>query len=647
VTFLATGVASSLESAYWRGVHSSPYLGPSWRWFRFLGRGVFFPAIRAVVSTLSCFNHRVNFLEANVKFRTVPELVTSAAEPGFLRGEVGEKSKRLDAFVSGEGFRKEASKKKRRASNAIPSSSSRRDDSDGFPEVVRRMKRLGVESVYCWHALFGYWGGLHPDAEAMKRFNPKLVTPRHTPGLLAVEPSQAWDPITLGGVGVAAKTEDLGVFYDDLHAYLARAGVDGVKVDGQALVGGLGHERGGGPAFARRLHASLESSVKKHFPTNGLINCMCHSTENILNFKESALARVSDDFYPTNRASHTVHLVNVAYNSMFMGEIVVPDWDMFQSHCGQAGALHAAARAVGGCPVYVSDAPGKHDFELLRKLVFPSGKVLRASLPGRPTRDCVFSDPCSDSVSALKIWNSNPGNGSRSAGVVGCFNVQGASWSRRRGIFVEHDEKDPSVDAFVVASVRPGDVETLRGRSRVSGGRGSAAAGAEARFAAASHRGGEIRIMRLGDSWRVRLRPKQWEIYAIAEIREHRFEGGSVEWAFVGLTGMLNGGGAVSEDWTTVSDESESKSESESKRDSKRDPESKPIALTASCEAYGCGSLAAYASRKPSSVTVNGVEVVFQWRPTDVAAAAGGRVLMPLGTSEGRHRVSMRFASRE
>ena len=26
-----------------------------------------------------------------------------------------------------------------------------------------------------------------------------------------------------------------------------------------------------------------------------------------------------------------------------------------------AGALHAAARAVGGCPVYVSDAPGAHD----------------------------------------------------------------------------------------------------------------------------------------------------------------------------------------------------------------------------------------------------------------------------------------------
>ena len=78
--------------------------------------------------------------------------------------------------------------------------------------------------------------------------------------------------------------------------------MDGIKVDGQAVVGGLGGGVGGGPALARRLHEALEASAATHFPTNGLINCMCHSSENILNFSGSALARVSDDFYPTNRA---------------------------------------------------------------------------------------------------------------------------------------------------------------------------------------------------------------------------------------------------------------------------------------------------------------------------------------------------------
>jgi raffinose synthase len=45
-----------------------------------------------------------------------------------------------------------------------------------------------------------------------------------------------------------------------------------------------------------------------------------------------------------------------------------------------------------------SDAPGKHDFELLKRIVLPDGSVLRALLPGRPTKDCLFTDPARDGV---------------------------------------------------------------------------------------------------------------------------------------------------------------------------------------------------------------------------------------------------------
>ncbi|KAF7001556.1 hypothetical protein CFC21_017205 [Triticum aestivum] len=46
---------------------------------------------------------------------------------------------------------------------------------------------------------------------------------------------------------------------------------------------------------------------------------------------------------------------------------------------------HAAAWAIDGCAIYVSDKPENHDFDLLRKLVFPDGSILRAKLPGRQT----------------------------------------------------------------------------------------------------------------------------------------------------------------------------------------------------------------------------------------------------------------------
>ena len=79
-----------------------------------------------------------------------------------------------------------------------------------------------------------------------------------------------------------------------------------------------------------------------------------------------------------------------------------PDWDMFQSKHPAAKA-HAAARAVSGAAVYVSDYPGQHDFGLLKQLVLPDGSVLRARLPGRPTADCLFTDVLRDGKSLLKV----------------------------------------------------------------------------------------------------------------------------------------------------------------------------------------------------------------------------------------------------
>lgn len=66
---------------------------------------------------------------------------------------------------------------------------------------------------------------------------------------------------------------------DGKHCYLP-AGITGVKVDCQAGVGLIGSAMGGGPAVAQQYHIALEDSIKKHFPGNDCINCMCHSTEN-------------------------------------------------------------------------------------------------------------------------------------------------------------------------------------------------------------------------------------------------------------------------------------------------------------------------------------------------------------------------------
>jgi hypothetical protein len=63
----------------------------------------------------------------------------------------------------------------------------------------------------------------------------------------------------------------------------------------------------------------------------------------------------------------------------------------------------ATAAAAAGGPVYVSDRPGQHDFDILRRLVLPDGSVLRCQLPGRPTPDCLLCDVSRDGKTVLKV----------------------------------------------------------------------------------------------------------------------------------------------------------------------------------------------------------------------------------------------------
>jgi len=364
--------------------------------------------------------------------------------------------------------------------------------------LVRELKAdYGLQYTYCWHALTGYWLGVDPKAPGMSRYKPVIQYPcinphfDYTPGLLSAEPTMAWNPSAFVGVGVVPP-ENIGAFFDELHESLRDAGVDGVKCDAQAAITMLGAGFGGGPKITRRYVHALEKSVTEHLSGN-CINCMCHPTENIYSYQKTAVARASDDFYPREPASHTVHILNVVYNTLFLGEVVHPDWDMFQSE-HPAARLHAAARAVGGCAVYTSDRPDVHDFDLLRKLVFPDGSVLRARLPGRPTRDCLFSDVATDGVTALKVpraparrppgaaaqgslsdrchidqpmntthhkrlcrWLLQVWNRNLHGGVIGAFNLQGASWDRTLRNFRVPEEPPGAV----TARLKPADVEGL------------------------------------------------------------------------------------------------------------------------------------------------------------------------------------------
>ncbi|MCD7450565.1 flavodoxin-like fold protein [Datura stramonium] len=444
-----------------------------------------------------------------------------------------------------------------------------KDPAMGLRHVVTNIKdQHNLKYVYVWHALAGYWGGVRPGVPEMEHYESKLSFPVSSPGAESQEPDDALSSLTKNGLGLV-NPEKVYNFYNELHSYLASAGIDGVKVDVQNILETLGAGHGGRVKLTRKYHQALEASIARNFPDNGIISCMSHSNDSLFSAKRSAVIRASDDFWPRNPASHTIHIASVAYNTIFLGEFMQPDWDMFHSVHPMA-EYHGAARAVGGCAIYVSDKPGQHDFSLLKKLVLPDGSILRAKLPGRPTRDCLFSDPARDGTSLLKIWNLNDFNG-----VIGVFNCQGAGWCRVGKKNLIHDYQPGTITGIV----RANDVNYLP-KIAHDGWTGDTIL--------YSHLHRELINLPKNASFPITLKAKEYEVFTVVPINEMSTES---RFAPIGLVNMFNSGGAIKE----LKYETEGRSG------------------LISMKVRGCGMFGAYSSTKPKGIQVDNEEVQFDY----------------------------------
>lgn len=457
---------------------------------------------------------------------------------------------------------------------------------DGFRDIITEIKEdHSVKYVYVWHAITGYWGGVKPGAAEMKHYESKLAYPKTSPGVQGNEHVDYLDnslvTMTKNGLGLV-NPEKVFNFYDELHSYLASAGIDGVKVDVQNVLETLGAGHGGRVSLARKYHKALEASITRNFPDNGIISCMSHNTDGLYSSKRTAVIRASDDFWPRDPASHTIHIASVAYNSIFLGEFMQPDWDMFHSLHPMAG-YHGAARAIGGCAIYVSDKPGHHDFDLLRKLVLPDGSILRAKLPGRPTRDCLFSDPTRDGKSVLKIWNMND-----YTGVIGVFNCQGAGWCKVGKRNVVHEEQPDTISGVV----RAHDVNYLN-KIADAGWNGDAIVYA--------HLAGEVVYLPQIVSLPVTLKAREYEVFTVVPAKQ--LSNGAI-FAPIGLTKMFNSGGAIKALLYEV--------------------ESSMVSL----KVRGCGAFGAYSSIQPKKICVDDEEIDFEYEETS------GLVTLTLATPQ-------------
>ncbi|KAJ9152658.1 hypothetical protein P3X46_026204 [Hevea brasiliensis] len=389
-----------------------------------------------------------------------------------------------------------------------------------------------VDYVYVWHALCGYWGGLRPNVPGL----PETVVekPKLSPGLKLTMEDLAVDKIVNTGVGLV-RPEKVDDMYEGLHSHLKKVGIDGVKVDVIHLLEMVCENYGGRVDLAKAYYKALTASVRKHFNGNGVIASMEHCNDFMfLGTEAISLGRVGDDFWCIDPSGDPngafwlqgCHMVHCAYNSLWMGNFIHPDWDMFQS-THPCAEFHAASRAISGGPIYISDSVGNHNFPLLKRLVLPDGSILRCQYYALPTKDCLFEDPLHDGKTMLKIWNLN-----KFTGVIGAFNCQGGGWckeTRRNKCASQFSHK-------VTAKTNAKDIEWKSGKNPIS------IEGIQV-FAMYLSQAKKLVLCNPNENIEIALEPFHFELVTISPVNIIAEK--SIQFAPIGLVNMLNTGGAI------------------------------------------------------------------------------------------------------
>ncbi|MCU0376878.1 MAG: hypothetical protein MUC78_01325 [Bacteroidales bacterium] len=227
-----------------------------------------------------------------------------------------------------------------------------------------------------WHTMNAHWQGLHPEHE-IRELDSHLVK------ITKKNNDKPFEVMMPKGDSVSSR-----IFYSALIGSAKKHGFDFIKIDNQnrqlAFYQGMSN-----PVEIVSQHAqSLESAALEL--SNGLMNCFCLDLLSLMNTKYSASSRVSVDYLLNNEAKAKSHLLQSYQNTLWMGQAVWPDHDMFHSSDKFCGRMMAVSKAMSGAPIYLSDAPVDFQDNLVMPLCYSDGELLRPLAPAIPLSESVM-----------------------------------------------------------------------------------------------------------------------------------------------------------------------------------------------------------------------------------------------------------------
>lgn len=248
--------------------------------------------------------------------------------------------------------------------------------SQGFKPLMA-LKTNKIKWTGIWHSMNAHWQGLHPEHE-IRELDAHLVKISKKNN-----ESGSFEVMMPKGDSISSQK-----FYKTLIGSTKNDGFDFVKIDNQnrqlAFYQGMSN-----PVEIVSQHAqSLECAAKEL--SNGLMNCFCLDLLSLMNTKYSATSRVSVDYLLNNEAKAKSHLLQSYQNTLWMGQAVWPDHDMFHSSDKFCGRMMAVSKAMSGAPIYLSDAPVDFQDNLVLPLSHSDGELIRPLAPAIPLPESVM-----------------------------------------------------------------------------------------------------------------------------------------------------------------------------------------------------------------------------------------------------------------
>lgn len=251
---------------------------------------------------------------------------------------------------------------------------------NGWQPITSSKEEDGIKWMGIWRNMSGGMGGVSPEhtmCEIKDNLMGKTVHRINKPSMEAVS---EYSMIVKPDMVSSEK------FYTQMANNTIEGKFDLMKVDFQTYNFWMYSGTGNAVNSAHQNNQALEAVCKAN--NMPLLNCISQSSVNVFNTKYSVISRASVDIKLDN--DNMARTVQAFANNMWWGEILIGDLDMYHTSNEKTAEYLTIARAVSGGPVYISDKPEHFNKELIEKLVFKDGKVIRALAPAVPLKESLF-----------------------------------------------------------------------------------------------------------------------------------------------------------------------------------------------------------------------------------------------------------------